>query len=779
MNTHKELIIESIDNIQHQQEDAEYYVALSLIHECVKMIDITENCKNNNTSEFKIFQESLIFTEADDPTNTTNTTNTTQEPLLKKILLFIPRMIKSIIDMIRNKFGKNKNEKFETPVTQPEEVEEIEKELKNKHSGLSKAILAAGCVGVATTAVGFSFSISDFSKAVEFKDDVSFTIARDLSELRIVFPFYKVDGIIEFNKDFKDALNKLNSNNHDIKTIYHLLKKTSTNQARVSERVFKNPAEWDDYFNNTISKEFNQFADNLKELNENFTKFKQAYIDQSNEDDKETVIKLTKYIESYAGKIPGDIELITKFNKKLHDVYNILCNKNSPKYNKMVKKFTYDPVFSKDIINIYKIDTSKLDQAVKQFNQMASNVIKEMETKKSIGDITRSEIHEYIKANPTEINNIMKLIEQQFNCKIKSKLSDQGGATNTSVGKKGEGDIDFSDKTGFDLKGAKIQIRIDPSGAIINGYMDGVSGQIFCAVVCHEIFHNIARFMNIYNTKFQQALQETLAALYITDPALAVMKILNLITSKFTQVFGKSNVKNNVTERRLCYLIINSDDENKIDEFTQHVADNTDNDYLDDIDVYIKDPSKKDLFMTKLDYFIDSVSGRALMNGLAAIFLRHNIIIGGLCGIAAAFGGAYGLMIDVKSGKTNEETMCDMCAALYKLPHNLYYDPYIKKSKSARDLKSHGVYDVHSATIDREIVSTGIAQQMLNSGEPLSPETRKYLEFIIDTNKGVEFMDRHLTKRQLKQSAPAFNDNIGRAITQFMKDHNITVKKDS
>lgn len=776
MNTHKELIMESIDNIQHQQEDAEYYVALSLIHECVKMIDITENCKNDNTSEFKIFQESLIFTEA---TDLINTTNTIQEPLLKKILLFIPRMIKSIIDMIRNKFGKNKNEKFETPVTQPEEIEDIEKELKDKHSGLSKAILAAGCVGIATTAVGFAFSISDFSKAVEFKDDVSFTIAKDLSELRIVFPFYKVDGIIEFNKDFKDALNKLNSNSHDIKTIYHLLKKTSTNQARVSERVFKNPAEWDDYFNNTISKEFNQFADNLKELNENFTKFKQDYIDQSNEDDKETVIKLTKYIESYAGKIPGDIELITKFNKKLHDVYNILCNKNSPKYNKMVKKFTYDPVFSKDIINIYKIDTSKLDQAVKQFNQMASNVINEIETKKSFNDITKEDIHKYIKANPTEINNIMKLIEQQFNCKIKSDLCEIGGATNTSAGKKGEGDIDFSDKTGFDLKGAKIQIYIDPSYAIISGFTEDVSGQIFCSIVCHEIFHNIARFMNIYNTKFQQALQETIAHLYVIDPAMAVIKILDLIISKFTQVFGNSYVKNNITERRLCYLIINSDNTRNIDDFIQHVADNTDNKYLDDIDVYMEDPSKKDLFLSKLNRFKNSISGRALMNGLAAIFLRHHIIIGGLVGFTAAIGGALGLMHDVKMGKTNEETMCDMCATLYKLPSHFYYDPYIKKSKSARELKSHGVYDVHSATIDREIVSTGIAQQMLNSGEPLSPETRKYLEFIIDNNEGIEFMDRHLTKRQLKQSAPAFNDNIGRAITQFMKDHNITVKKDS
>ena len=64
---------------------------------------------------------------------------------------------------------------------------------------------------------------------------------------------------------------------------------------------------------------------------------------------------------------------------------------------------------------------------------------------------------------------------------------------------------------------------------------------------------------------------------------------------------------------------------------------------------------------------------------------------------------------------------------------------------------------------------------MLNSGEQLDPEVKKYLEFIVNKNEGNQYAERKFTKAHMKKSAPAFTENINRAITNFVKDHNITL----
>jgi len=764
-----ESMLDNIDSISEQQHDAEFDVTIALCEQYIKYLDICENSNNPDV----IVQEGKILDVATGKGNK-------DESIITKIVKFIPRLLGAIIKQIKSIFSKDKNKGNGfidvSNILTDAEIDDIRK--RRQSSPLYKAIIAAGCVGVGAAGAGLVFRIVDYTEAVEFKDDVSFSIAEDLSSIRITFPFYKIDGITKFNKEFS----KLNTNSSDLVKFLPLFKYTVTNQARVSEKEFTVDT-WNDYYENTITREFYQFSNNIEKLKNNVERaFSDKELNPKIEIPENELNKLLKHIETFTKKLPKDLELITKFNDKLIKVYNILAKPGEHSSLKVKKaaKFTFKPVMDeKEAIDIYNIDNHYLIEAIREFNAF----IKELMGEKSdphdkLGinlDYYKNRISSALGSldvsgaaqTNQHYKNGCELINKQFNSSIDFRFATNGGQTLPDKAQKGLENVSFSKTKGFDLHGAKLIVFNDPN-YVFSQVKDEVFGQMLCSIICHEIFHNIAKLSTLYKHNVINALKYVFDKKYT---AKSTNELATDILTTFKNKLGINKTDDQKTMKRLCYVINNCNNDAKISSFNEKMKTNSDDAMLMDVD---NDTSNNaDVFAAKLSTFTASTTSVLLMMAVTTILLGY---LGSVAGGITAF---IALLIMVRGynsavmEKTNEETMCDMCAAMYKLPLYLTDVSDLKKNKGARDAASHGRYDVHSAAFDRQTVSLGLAKEMLNSGEKLEPEVRDYLEFIVNKNEGNQYAERKFTKQQMKKSAPAFTENINRAVTNFIKSHNI------
>ena len=751
-----ESMFDSIDSISEQQHDAAFDVTIALCEQYIKYLDICENSNNPDA----IIQEGKILDEATGKGNK-------DESIIAKIVKFLPRLIGAIIKQIKRIFDKepvvSEEQAFNTFGTiQPggltaSELEDLTERRQN--SPIYKAIIASGVVGMGAVATGLAFRISDYSKAVEFKDDVSFIIAADLSSIRVVFPFYKIEGVQKFLSEYSKR-SKDSSTNKFRASIFSddIFKYLVTNQSRVSERDFT-PEEWKNYYEKEIKGSYTEFSNALTEIKERIEN--ELSNGASNNPVKMTeseLNKLLKRVENFSKKIPGDLELITKFNNKLMKVYNILAKpgEHSKLANMRAKRMTFKPLMPKDSINIYQIDTTHMMNAIREFNEFAAQ------------SRSNDRMNVLSKIDP-HYQNACREICKQFNCDIDFKITDGGGSTATYENKKGWDDITFSKTRGFDLHGARLVIYNDPR-YVYSQVGEKLFGQMLCSIICHEIFHNVALLTHVYGTKITDAIKKTFTNAFVKFET-AKQFIFELI-NVYSRAMDQNAIADTKTTKRLWYLVNNCDDDAKISSFTEKVKTDSDDSLLANVNVDNNiEASKFEIFMSKLKHFMYSeapIVGTALI----AIIYRYNFLVGGMMAISTLFISIYGFT-QVKMEKTNEETMCDMCAAIYKLPVYLENVEKLRMNKGKRDIASHGRYDVHSATFDRQTVSLGLAKEILNSGEKLDPEVQNYLEFIVKKNEGNQYAERKFTKQQMKKSAPAFTENINRAISNFIKDHNI------
>lgn len=98
-NNLSEDIIESINNIETVTMESELSVLTSLMNCYDKQCMIMEYC-----NDITVFQETSLFMEAGE------TAQKKKENILKKILLFIPRIIMSMIKYIKNHLLKKNKE---------------------------------------------------------------------------------------------------------------------------------------------------------------------------------------------------------------------------------------------------------------------------------------------------------------------------------------------------------------------------------------------------------------------------------------------------------------------------------------------------------------------------------------------------------------------------------------------------------------------------------------------------------------------------------------------
>lgn len=179
-----------ITNIDIATEEACDNIMESMLLSYDKMVNIMRYDDNINLDNFAIFQEGKIMDDVKERGK--------GQSKLKKIITFIPRLIMSIINFLKNKFLKKKDKN---------KLSEINKAIKDpKKFGVLKALLAGAGAGVAAGAVGKS--VIDKSYITELKKDI-----KDLNDK--ISKFGQTIDDLKFENDRKDK--KINYLEEDLK----------------------------------------------------------------------------------------------------------------------------------------------------------------------------------------------------------------------------------------------------------------------------------------------------------------------------------------------------------------------------------------------------------------------------------------------------------------------------------------------------------------------------------------------------------------------------------
>ena len=752
-------VLEAIDNIEVVTQESDLDVCLSIYGQLIKQSVILEEYRGDEIEGFSIFQEGEILDQVKEKGK--------NDSAIMRVIKFLPRLIMAFVDAIKNKITHAKNKYNLHRISQGKDVskkaiESIKKE--KKKSPVYKLIIGASIACGVTAGGTLILRIKDYGPAVEFKDDVNFQIADDLSEIRVQFPFYKIDGMKQFNSEFSKAFEPFkNEPRTGIEGMIKLLDYVVINQARISERDFTIES-WDNYFKNDICNTIEEYGKNIGELG--------AFVQTWWNDDSVMsgiqvkggkTYEFVKRVEILVKRSQSDLELVTKFNDKLHQVLEILANPEnfSKREVKKANKVTYKPLKLDNYVDIYDIDTSNLSKAIDQFNEFIAKCPE------------KDKLNEYAKGNHN-YSAALGYIETQFNCSLDVKMYEGGGATPTQYSIKGkEGAIKFNRYKGFDLGGAKLTIYNDTQ--FCYNTSPKVAGQMQVAIICHEIFHNIALLAGTYGGKVTAAFKRAFSI--ATDVYVKIFSVFLNSFAQYTSAIGVSRADHvaafEKTESRLNYLAGIVDDPTKVQEFTEQVAKDEDNMTVDNSQI----SKDKNLLKDAVDVGsgLSTYKG-AIQVALSTIVNRFNMMLGGgwaILGLFASTSDIQNLMLE----KSNEETMCDMCAAMYKLPVHLTNEVQNwLKNHYMRNAVNSGKFDVHATTMSRETMSYNLAKQMLDSGKITDPNILKYLSHIVSSNKGVNKAENQLTKAQIKHLAPEFMEDFNKGLNKWLAKNNMPLK---
>lgn len=754
-----ELRLSYLDEIDDARDQSIMETCLVVIESCLKELDMI-----NNSGDYDV---TAIYQEAK-----TDKQPMQKESTIKKLLMVIPRMIAYLIKQIKKLFGKE----------EPEEAEEV-KSIKPgmldkvaKMSNYKKALLAIGVTALSVGAGVVVFQIHDYSPAVEFKDDVKFYISES-GELRVAFPYYKIDQIKEFNTNIDKPLAKLKSyaSKTSIESVRkeidtemaEVFKKVYTNQALIKERDYKNISEWETFYKETCEL-FKAYSEKLKNVQEAFNKFdagNKGLMEISAKTDNSEV-NWIEDLSRFISKTPGDIELITKLNDKIHKVYKIITDPSASKIKKKFnQKHKFTPVISeKEMINIYAVDTTNLDKAALCFGKAFLEV--QGQTKGQ--DLDDSKLNE--KISETEpYKNALKLIEEQFNFKGDWKLTERGGST-IPRGNVDINQISFSKKKGFNLNGMTLTIYNSPMTwiSMTESPKPTVVANLGVSVICHEIFHNIARKCGIIYDKFHRMIMDVL--INASKPGFAIIEIVNKIWKKICGLFkmGDQAIDSKTEAYLTAYLSADSPEE--ANEVLQDIKDGK---------LAVRENKRK---VTDVSVIWWQEAAVPVVYGIATIVSLYSPVLATYCGILALSTTAYSLYNNSKS-LNNEEALCDMCSALYKRPVLFNYnEDNLKLAKTSDRNKSKNVsrvLDPHPVSFDRNTVSHELADEILNSTDTNIPDhVKEYLKHVKEKTEPNVRVERQFTKNEMKRMAipkDTKSGGISQWITQFCKDHNIPV----
>lgn len=388
-------------------------------------------------------------------------------------------------------------------------------------------------------------------------------------------------------------------------------------------------------------------------------------------------------------------------------------------------------------------------------------------------------------------------LEEQFDCRLSINII--RGGTGTYLMRFPQVDkisrITISKTKGFQLDKLPIEIALD-----IKQILDVVPnnkklfGADFTGILLHEIYHNIVHCLDLRNRNLHADIKRTFkSADNEHDNRYFIMSKMEDLIDRFKYAFGINNdqINDTRTKNRLYVLSQINNNPNAMRRFEQDIKNNMDhtNDESE-LDQYIADlQALKSFISIGKGVLLVSTVCTILMAGLGFIFGITVCAVVGTVGLAcmalAMLAKAVRSLFSVSVG-VKEEYFCDLFAAMYKLPiHMRSYKRQIELNKrfpnkvsKIRGLSNDitkSIKDVHPEEFQRELVSYRVAKQLLDSGQKLKPEIKRYLKYIVNLHEGIEDIDVPYSNHEAKKLDPEAAKDLQKTLDDFVKQTGVPV----
>jgi len=450
-----------------------------------------------------------------------------------------------------------------------------------------------------------------------------------------------------------------------------------------------------------------------------------------------------------------------------------------------------------------RFDNTNIMKAVSLFNAARLSF---METEPSLKDICRND----------KFKEGIRCIERQFDCHLAIRFydtRDEKGREMVDASTTWANDINqpitVSKSKGFQLHGTPIDIDFAGKVFRLNPATKNreLFGQVVTSYILHEIWHNVVCSLEKENGEFVFTLSSALAMASSTDNKklrrTIISNCVNTLDSLSTKKM-KGSTKSKLAKRLLA-IASTKYDKSQLTDLKNVVINDSSN--IEVLDKYIaaaekyvaeNDPTKKarQTKAKKAGYIIRKIIGIGLaIVGFALIPMKHVPL-----GLMFIFIGGNVVPNDPVSEeimthelekwmkKTDkDEYYADLFASMYQFPVIMNLGPDFR-GFTANNMDSGRLqklvtlereigklsFDPHPSAEERAYSSLIVAKKLLNSGEKLNPDVKKYCEWIVANFSQLEETDIGTTYAK-NLIDPKESEDLDQHLHNVVKNNNITV----
>ena len=352
----KSQILDAIDDINIITAECEYNTICEMYNSYDKASLILEYYEGEDVSSFNVFDDTHSFYQESGVSDKMKASGKKYNTFMK-IITFIPRLIKALLQTIKEKFKKTKPSKELQKA--PKEVKEKlttvfdkKKDKKKRIATVASLILGAGAVGVATKVGVHKLRERSFSNGIDKLNDTIVKLVNEIEDRNM-----SLGDLTNYREDFKDKINKIDGlfvviadDTHTFKERKRAIRDSIVLLNELKKDVMKIEAVPKDKKENVVGG-INNLGNKLIELSDASDEdalneaIDSSLTDQNN---REKIQEPTPEVEKIAEKIVDNIDTVFEdINKRYKNLVNKLYNHDSmplPPENKQSVgvEFKYD-----------------------------------------------------------------------------------------------------------------------------------------------------------------------------------------------------------------------------------------------------------------------------------------------------------------------------------------------------------------------------------------------------------------------------------------------------
>lgn len=501
------------------------------------------------------------------------------------------------------------------------------------------------------------------------------------------------------------------------------------------------------------------------------------------------------------------INMINKFNGTTHLGYDLLTKQGfdfiKPSDSIIIEADTSkaaDKNLKIEDIKHMKFDNTEILKAVECFNKARTEQNTVANGKINLRDFVRDK----------NFSEGITHLEKQFDCHISLKFVKHSGYIGDNVSTDIINDIKqkvtVSKSKGFQLGGMSISITHFHRFFELNTPDDNIEifGQRMVAVLCHEIFHNIASALRYEATRNTLSLIATMqlaaAAKTPKEKRIILTNYVESLDKMYDSKILDKIAKKKLVKKLLIASSLYSDSELKKAKkifSKKESSDKSADDYIDDLIKKARRVNNKTNFGKPL-YHIRNLVYNALALLIASFIFNEPTIVGLFItiDIISFFVEGASYFSKKKQNKTKnpknpnfEEYYCDLFAAMYQLPITWFtgfafggkekFSPnnFDQSKLNKYAMLEREIFDSLNANYptDSERTHAGVTAAKTILKDPnIDESTKKYCQWIVDN-----FSDIHTTDIDLIYNVRYFDpkevENLDEHLAKLIKDNGIPI----